>query len=67
MSWGGNRTGELSKKEYEDRIVKMTGMRYVTLFRKLNKKEIKTLAIMIESAIYKAIDEYKRGLTKNGF
>lgn len=42
-------------------------MRYVSLFRKLNKNEIKTLTIMIESAIYKAIDEYKRGLTKNGF
>lgn len=45
----------------------MTGMRYAALFRKLNKKEIKTLTIMIESAVLKAIDEYKRGLTKNEF
>ena len=68
IGWiGGNRTGELSKKEYIDRITKMTGMRNTVLFRKLNKNEIKTLALMIESAIYKAIDEYKRGLTKNEF
>lgn len=39
-------------------------MRYAALFRKLNKKEIKTLAIMIESAIYKAIDEYKKGVAE---
>ena len=45
----------------------MTGMRNTVLFRKLNKNEIKTLALMIESATYKAIDEYKRGLTKNEF
>ena len=67
MSWGGNRTGELSKKEYIDRITKMTGMRNTVLLRKLNKNEIKTLALMFESARYRAIDEYKRGLTKNEF
>ena len=67
MSWGGNHSLEVTKKEYIDRITKMTGMRNTALFRKLNKNEIKTLALMFESAIYKAIDEYKRGLTKNEF
>ena len=35
-------------------------MRNTVLFRKLNKNEIKTLALMIESARYRAIDEYKK-------
>ena len=64
MSWGGNRTGELSKKEYEDRIVKMTGTKVRSIFRKLNKRELRQLKEAIEEARYKAIDEYKKGVAE---
>lgn len=64
MSWGGNRTGELSKRDYEDKIRKMTGIKAISIFRKLNKRELRQLKEAIEEARYRAIDEYKKEVTK---
>lgn len=64
MSWGGNRTGELSKQDYEDKIRKMTGIKAISIFRKLNKRELRQLKEAIEEARYRAIDEYKKEVTK---
>lgn len=62
MTWGGNRTGEQSKKYYEDKIKEMTGTKVRSIFRKLNKRELRQLKEAIEEARYKAIDEYKKNL-----
>ena len=64
MTWGGNRTGEQSKKYYEDKIKEMTGTKVRSIFRKLNKRELRQLKEAIEEARYKAIDEYKKGVAK---
>jgi len=64
MTWGGNHSLEVTKKEYIEQIQEMTGMRVKSMFRKLNTKEIKQLREMIESARLIAVDEYKKGVAK---
>lgn len=64
MSWGGNRTGEFPKQDYEDKIREMTGIKARSIFRKLNKRELRQLKEAIEEARYRAIDEYKKEVTK---
>lgn len=59
MVKGGNTTGELSKKYYEDKIKELTGIKARTIFRKLDKRELKQLKEGIEEAMYRAIDKYK--------
>ena len=66
LSWGGNHSLEVTRKEYIDQIQKMTGKKNTIFLRSLDKKELKQLKEMIEEARYRAIDEYKRGL-KNEF
>lgn len=66
MTWGGNRTGELSKQDYEVMIREMTGTNAKNIFRKLNKRETKQLKEIIESARYRAVDEYKKGEKLHG-
>jgi len=39
----------------------MTGMNNVTIFKNMSKKELKQLREMIESARYRAVEEYKKG------
>lgn len=64
MSRGGNNTGEQSKKYYEDKIKEMTGTKARSIFRKLNKRELRQLKEAIEEARYKAVDEYKKGVAE---
>lgn len=64
--WGGNRTGEVSREEYMKWIRQKTNTKNKNLFLKLNKKEIVQLKKMIESAMYKAVEEYKKGEFREG-
>ena len=66
-TWGGNHSLEVTKKEYIEQIQEMTGKKNTIFLRSLDKKELKQLREMIEEARYRAIDEYKRRLTKNEF
>lgn len=61
-TWGGNRTGELSREDYMDQIEKMAGKKNTSWLRNLSKRELKHLKDMIEEARYKAVDEYKKGV-----
>lgn len=63
-TWGGNHSLEVTRKEYINQIQKMTGRKSLSWFRNLNRKELKQLKEMIESARLIAIDEYKKGVAK---
>lgn len=64
--WGGNRTGEISREEYVKWIKKATNTKRKNIFAKLNKREIVQLKEMIESAMYQAVEEYKKGELREG-
>lgn len=60
MSWGGNRTGEISKKEHIKQIMRMSGITNPGVLNRLNKREVLQIKNMIESARLLAVDEYKQ-------
>ena len=60
MTWGGNHSLEVTKKEYIKQIQEMTGKKNTIFLRSLDKKELKRLKEMIEEARYRAIDEYRK-------
>jgi len=64
MSWGGNHSLEVTKKEYIKQIQEMTGKKNTVFLRGLDKKELKRLKEMIEEARYRAIDEYRKGVAE---
>lgn len=64
MTWGGNHSLEVTKKEYIKQIQEMTGKKNTIFLRSLDKKELKRLKEMIEEARYRAIDEYRKGVAE---
>lgn len=64
MTWGGNHSLEVTKKEYIEQIQEMTGKKNTIFLRSLDKKELKRLKEMIEEARYRAIDEYRKGVAE---
>lgn len=64
MAWEGNHWMQVSRKEYENIIMRMTATRSTGILKKLSKKELMQLKNMIENARYMAVDEYKKGVAE---
>lgn len=60
--WGGDRKGGIKKEEYIKQIMQMSGAMNRGVLNRLSKQELIQIKNLIEGAIYKAIDEYKKNL-----